>query len=38
MKPWPLGRILAQVSIPPPRDIFAVYLHRAEPARRERAR
>lgn len=31
-----VGRIMAQVSVPPPRDIFTVYLHRAEPARRER--
>ncbi len=30
-----VGRILAQAELPPPRDIFTVYLHRAEPARRE---
>lgn len=28
-------RILAQLSVPPPRDIFTVHLHRPEPARRE---
>ncbi|MEO8103146.1 MAG: DinB family protein [Betaproteobacteria bacterium] len=32
-----VGRIMAQVSVAPPRDIFTVYLHRAEPGRRERA-
>jgi uncharacterized damage-inducible protein DinB len=31
-----VGRIMAQADVPPPRDIFTVYLHRAEPARRER--
>ena len=31
-----VGRIMAQVAVPPPRDIFTVYLHRAEPQRRER--
>lgn len=31
-----VGRIMAQVSVPPPRDIFTVYLHRAEPQRREK--
>lgn len=31
-----VGRIMAQAELPPPRDIFTVYLHRAEPARRER--
>lgn len=31
-----VGRILAQAELPPPRDIFTVYLHRAEPGRRER--
>jgi uncharacterized damage-inducible protein DinB len=31
-----VGRIMAQVSVPPPRDIFTVYLHTAEPERRER--
>lgn len=30
-----VGRILAQVSLPPPRDIFTVYLHSAQPERRE---
>jgi uncharacterized damage-inducible protein DinB len=30
-----VGRILAQVSVPPPRDIFTVYLHQSEPARRQ---
>ncbi len=29
-----VGRILSQASIAPPRDIFTVYLHRAEPERR----
>ena len=32
-----VGRIMAQASVPPPRDIFTVYLHKAEPERRERA-
>jgi uncharacterized damage-inducible protein DinB len=32
-----VGRIMAQVSVPPPRDIFTVYLHRAQPERREHA-
>jgi uncharacterized damage-inducible protein DinB len=31
-----VGRVMAQAEIPPPRDIFTVYLHRAEPGRRER--
>ncbi len=31
-----VGRIMAQVSVAPPRDIFTVYLHQAEPQRRER--
>ncbi len=31
-----VGRIMAQAEVPPPRDIFTVYLHRAEPERRER--
>lgn len=31
-----VGRIMAQLSITPPRDIFTVFLHTAEPARRER--
>jgi uncharacterized damage-inducible protein DinB len=30
-----VGRILSDVSIEPPRDIFAGYLHKAEPARRD---
>lgn len=30
-----VGRIMAQVSVPPPRDIFTVYLHKSEPRRRE---
>lgn len=29
-----VGRILAQASVAPPRDIFTVYLHRSEPERR----
>ena len=29
-----VGRIMAQADVPPPRDIFTVYLHRAEPGRR----
>lgn len=32
-----VGRIMAQAELPPPRDIFTVYLHRAEPGRRERS-
>jgi uncharacterized damage-inducible protein DinB len=32
-----VGRILAQLSMAPPRDIFTVYLHQAEPERRMRA-
>jgi uncharacterized damage-inducible protein DinB len=32
-----VGRIMAQVSVQPPRDIFTVYLHKSEPRRRERA-
>lgn len=32
-----VGRIMSQVSVPPPRDIFTVYLHESEPRRRERA-
>jgi uncharacterized damage-inducible protein DinB len=30
-----VGRILAQAGVPPPRDIFTVYLHQAEPGRRQ---
>jgi uncharacterized damage-inducible protein DinB len=29
-----VGRIMAQVGVPPPRDIFTVYLHQSEPQRR----
>ncbi|NHZ80824.1 damage-inducible protein DinB [Massilia sp. CCM 8695] len=29
-----IGRIMAQVSVPPPPDVFTVYLHRSEPERR----
>jgi uncharacterized damage-inducible protein DinB len=32
-----VGRVMAQASVPPPRDIFTVYLHRSEPERREPA-
>jgi len=32
-----VGRILAGASVPPPRDLYTIHLHRAEPARRERA-
>lgn len=32
-----VGRILAQMSVTPPRDTFTVYLHKAEPGRREPA-
>lgn len=32
-----VGRIMSQVSVPPPRDIYTVYLHASEPERRERA-
>jgi uncharacterized damage-inducible protein DinB len=31
-----VGRIMAQVSVAPPRDIFTVFLHKSEPRRRER--
>ncbi|MBB5018348.1 putative damage-inducible protein DinB [Chitinivorax tropicus] len=30
-----VGRIMAQVAVPPPRDILTAYLHRTQPARRE---
>ena len=30
-----VGRIMAQAGVPPPRDIFTVYLHQAEPGRRQ---
>jgi len=29
-----VGRIMAQVAVPPPRDIFTGYLHKTEPTRR----
>jgi uncharacterized damage-inducible protein DinB len=29
-----VGRILTQAGLPPPRDLFTAYLHRAEPQRR----
>ena len=32
-----VGRIMSQLSAPPPRDTLTVYLHRSEPQRRERA-
>lgn len=32
-----VGRILAQAGAQPPRDIYTVFLHRAEPQRREAA-
>lgn len=32
-----VGRILAQAGVQPPRDIYTVFLHRAEPQRREAA-
>ena len=32
-----VGRILSQLSVTVPRDIFTTYLHRHEPARRERS-
>jgi len=28
---------MAQVAVPPPRDIFTVFLHQSEPRRRARA-
>ena len=31
-----IGRIMAQLSLASPRDIFTAYLHKSEPARRER--
>ena len=31
-----VGRVMAQVSVAPPRDTFTVYLHRAQPERRGR--
>jgi len=31
-----VGRIMSQASVPPPRDIYTVYLHTSEPQRRER--
>jgi uncharacterized damage-inducible protein DinB len=32
-----VGRILTQVGVPPPRDLYTVFLHQAEPQRRVRA-
>ncbi len=32
-----VGRIMAQIGTPPPRDLFTIYLHTTEPARREAA-
>ncbi len=32
-----VGRILAQLSLAPPWDTFAVYLHQSEPSRRLQA-
>jgi len=32
-----VGRIMAQLSVPPPRDIFTGYLHKTQPQRREPA-
>ena len=32
-----IGRILAQLSVAPPRDVFTGYLHQSEPSRRELA-
>ena len=32
-----VGRIMAQVAVPPPRDIFTVFLHQSQPQRRARA-
>jgi len=32
-----VGRVMSQASVSPPRDIFTVYLHQAEPERRVRA-
>ncbi|MFZ2653014.1 MAG: DinB family protein [Burkholderiaceae bacterium] len=32
-----VGRIMAQLSVAPPRDTFTVYLHKFEPGRRERS-
>ncbi len=29
-----VGRIMAQVSVPPPRDLFTIHLHQSEPERR----
>lgn len=29
-----VGRIMAQVAVPPPGDIFTLYLHQSEPERR----
>ena len=32
-----VGRVMAQIGTPPPRDLFTIYLHTNEPARRESA-
>ena len=32
-----VGRILTQVGVPPPRDLYTVFLHQSEPQRRMRA-
>lgn len=32
-----VGRIMAQIGTPPPRDLFTIFLHTNEPARREAA-
>jgi uncharacterized damage-inducible protein DinB len=32
-----VGRILAGASVPPPRDLYTIHLHRTEPARRQSA-
>ena len=32
-----VGQMLKRISVPPPRDLFTAYLHRAEPQRREPA-
>jgi uncharacterized damage-inducible protein DinB len=32
-----VGRIMATVAVPPPPDLFTVYLHQSEPQRRVRA-
>ena len=32
-----VGRVMAQLSIAPPRDTFTVYVHKTEPERRQRS-